>query len=400
MEAEGGLCFRLRDVQRRLKDMEEQVRDIIASSGWPPSHLLLEHRQRQEASDVSLSRCRECNGSFGSKWLRTGCCWWCRSALRNSGRCSSSNSPLCMVCPHLRACFACDGVSCSVCGVVRSVAVESDGSLSDWLLELDPQPRTLFLDFDATLCNTASGGAPQISRHALHVELAAIVESGAFCIVILTKQNPQHRPHIVKFLEAVGWEEGREYLLHCIGGTGVGKSSVIQAIMDEQCLQFSAPSYAVFIDDSIKEILQARSQLPPSVTMLVFAAAKSLYARTSHRAAAASGFSTHLLPAVNAVHVDLNADSSSRFSPSAQAAATKLEEVLGVKVDMSQPVDSGVLPVQTSAISLAPLSSTTASVIVKHGPGWSVESSSHSSIAASTTLSVTSLPESCTGDTF
>jgi hypothetical protein len=286
--------------------------------------------------------------------------------------------------------------------VVRSVAVESDGSLSDWLLELNPQPRTLFLDFDATLCNTASGGAPQRGKHALHAELAAIVESGAFHIVILTKQNPQHRPHIVKFLEAVGWDEGREYFLHCIGGTGVGKASIIQAIMDEQCLQFSAPSSAVFIDDSIKEILQARSQLPPSVTMLVFSAAKSFYVRRSQRSAAVPEFSTQTLSATAAVHVDLHADFSNRSSPSAQAAATKLEELLGVKVDMSQPADSCLLHVQKSAISLAPPSptSTTASAIVKDGPGWSVESSANTSITASTTLPITSIPESSTGDTF
>ncbi len=384
MDAEGGLCFRLRDVQKRLKSMEEQVRDIIASSGWPPSHLLLDHRQTHGASGVSSSRCRECNGDFGSKWLRSGCCWRCRSTLRDSGRCSSSNSPLCVVCPHLRACFACDGISCSICGVVRSVAIESDGSLSDWLLELDPQPRTLFVDFDATLCNTASGGAPQIGKHALHGELAAIVESGAFQIVIVTKQNPQHRAQIVKFLEDVGWEEGREYVLHCIGGTGVKKSSIIQSIMSEQCLEFSTPSSAVFIDDSIKEILQARSELPPCVTMLVFAAAKSLYVRRSNCAATArEEVPTQSPSAVAAVHSYITADTASSFSPTARAAAAKLEQVLGVKVDMSQPADSRLDYAQTSATVLPLLSSTSAAVLqdVKDGPGWSV--GTHSSPTSS-----------------
>jgi hypothetical protein len=359
MDAEGGLCHRLRDVQTKLKGMEEQVRDIVASSGWPPSHLLL-HRRQTGASASSLSRCRECNGEFGSKWLRSGCCWRCRKALRDSGRCFSSNSPLCIVCPHLRACFACDGISCSVCGVVRSVAVESDGSLSDWLLELDPQPQTLYLDFDATLCDTASGCAPQIGKHALHAELATIVESGKFQTIILTKQNPQHHPHIVKFLEAVGWKEGREYVLHCIGGTGVSKSSIIQKIMSQQYQRHSAASSAVFVDDSIKEILQARSQLPPCVTMLVFAAAKSFYVRRSCCDVDALAITEQNFPTATVYPGVLTDDTATIMSPLARAAATKLEQVLGVNVDMSQPAYSGAHSIPASALATSLLPSTSA----------------------------------------
>lgn len=360
MDAEGGLCHRLRDVQTKLKGMEEQVRDIIASSGWPPSHLLLDRCQTQGASASSLSRCRECKGEFGSKWLRSSCCWRCRRALRDSGRCFSSNSPLCIVCPHLRACFACDGISCSICGVVRSVAVESDGSLSDWLLELDPQPQTLYLDFDATLCDTASGCAPQIGKHALHVELATIVESGKFQTIIITKQNPQHHPHIVKFLEAVGWKEGREYVLHCIGGTGVSKSSIIQNIMSQQSQRHSATSSAVFVDDSIKEILQARSQLPPFVTMLVFAAAKSFYVRRSCCDVAAPAITAQNFPIATVYPRVLTDDTAAIISPQARAAATKLEQVLGVNVDMSQPADSSTQYIPASELASLPLSSTSA----------------------------------------
>ena len=392
MDAEGGLCQRVRDVQGRLRVMEEQVRSITASSGWPPPHLLPDRRDvTGGGGESSLSCCRECKVSFGPKWLRAGCCWQCRTMLQDSGRCSSGNSPQCIVCPHLRACFACDGISCSACGVLRSVAVESDGSLCDWLLELDPPPQALYVDFDATLCNTASGGAPQLGKHAVHGELAAIVESGAFRIVIVTKQNGQHHRQIVTFLEGLGWEEGRHYVLHCIGGIGVTKSSVIEADMSQQLQRPNAPHCAVFIDDSIKEILQARSQLPPSVITLVFAAAKSSYVRSSRRDAPA--------PAVHSVHspsavAAVTQIGASVYSDTARAAAVKLEHVLGVKVDMSQPADSGAHATSAGASPLSLSSSAaaaSASANVKDGPGWSVSSATSlkSSVAAA------SVPEPC-----
>jgi len=395
MDAEGGLCHRLRDVQGRLRSMEEQVRAITASSGWPPSHLL-PNRKGGEGSEASLSSCcRECKESFGSKWLRGGCCWRCRTVLRDSGRCSSGNAPHCIVCPHLRACFACDGISCSACGVIRSVAVESDGSLCDWLLELDPQPQALYLDFDATLCNTSSGGAPQTGKHALHVELAAIVESGAFRIVVVTKQNPQHHQQIVTFLEGFGWVEGRDYVLHCIGGTGVTKSSVIEADISQQRQQPDASYDAVFIDDSIKEILQARSQLPPSVTTLVFAAPKSSYVRSSRRDAPAQTVSMQSPSAVVAAQAHVSENGASVYSDAARAAAAKLEHVLGVKVDLSQPADSGVHVTSVRASSLS-LSSTAAAAPanVKDGPGWSTSLNS----CASATASAVPEPSACDGN--
>lgn len=368
MDSEGGLCHRLRDLQEKLKGMEEQVRSIVKSSGWPPSNLLTDRPRNQEAG-AALSCCRECKGNFGSKWLRSGCCWQCRSVLRNSGRCSTSNSPMCMVCPHLQACFACDGISCSVCGVVRSVSIESDGSLHDWLLELQPQPQTLYLDFDATLCNTASGGAPQIGKHALHGELAAVVESGAFQIVIVTKQNPQHHLQIATFLEALGWKEGREYLLHCIGGTGVSKSSVIQANMKQHLEKYNTPQCAVFIDDSIKEILRARSELPPSVITLVFAAVKSSYVKTRCVPYAASVSMQKNSSAFAATpHAD-NDDAVILMSDSASAA--KLEHLLGVKVGAPKSAENPGT-IASHPRSMLPSSTSATAESDKDGPGWQV----------------------------
>jgi hypothetical protein len=267
-----------------------------------------------------------------------------------------------MVCPHLRACFACDGISCSSCGVVRSVAVESDGSLFEWLFQLHPQPQTIYLDFDGTLCNTASGGAPQVGKHSLHGELAAIVDSGAFQVVIVTKQNPQHHLKIVAFLEALGWKEGQEYILHCIGGTGVSKSSIIQACMGQQ-------SSSVFVDDSIKEILQARSALPLSVTMLVFAASKSSYLRSlkmEHVFAASMPMSSE----TSAVHPEGIHHTGIALSTALQT-ASKLENVLGVKVDLSSPAPSRMHFAPTGLLS-APMSAAPATV--KDGPGWTAAS--------------------------
>lgn len=345
------------------------MRDIVASSGWPPSHLHIDRLQSQRVGKASLSCCRECKGDFGSKWLRGGCCWRCRSALRDSGRCPSSNSSQCMVCPHLRACFACDGISCSACGVLRSVAVESDGSLFDWLFQLHPQPQTLYLDFDATLCNTASGGAPQVGKHALHGELAAIVESGAFQIVIVTKQNPQHHAQIVAFLEALGWKEGREYLLRCIGGTGVSKSSIIQTINDS-LQQSNAQACSVFIDDSIKEILHARSELPLSVTMLVFAAAKSSYVRSHFLG---QGLSTSNSLAVAAVHPEEVRNDAAVTLLNVSQAAAHLEHVLETKKDMSASAfPSGVHSTTNRTTLSLSSSASVASVSVKDGPGWTV----------------------------
>lgn len=371
MEAEGGLRHRLSDLQKRLKDMEDRVRGVVSSSGWPPSHLHFDRLQSKGAGKISVPYCRECKVNFGSKWLRDGCCWRCRAALRDSGRCTSSKSPLCMVCPHRRACFACDGISCSACGVVRSVAIESDGSLFDWLFQLDPQPQTLFLDFDATLCSTASGCAPQVGKHALHGELAAVVESGAFQIVIVTKQNPQHHRHIVVFLEALGWKEGREYELHCIGGTGVRKSSVIQECMRKQLQQSDTHLHSVFIDDSIKEILQARSELPLSVTMLVFAAAKSSYDRTLV-VKDALVHSEPLFSTVSAAHLDEAPDKvDANLSISLQT-AERLENVLGVKVDLSSPASPVFLSVHTTPT--AELSTSVALAIDTDGPESSLSS--------------------------
>jgi hypothetical protein len=245
------------------------------------------------------------------------------------------------------------------------------------------------VDFDATLCNTVSGGAPQIGKHALHKELSSIVESGAFQIEIVTKQNPQHHSQIVKFLDVFGWTEGRQYSLHCIGGTGVSKASIIQAHIDRQRLHSDDKNCAIFIDDSIKEILQARSELPLSVTMLVFAAAKSSYSR-SHPGLLAASSSFASIPTAVSENTTMNPSESFHLS------AAKVEHMLGVKVDLCQPACCS-LDTSSAALSSSLQSSTadTASAVLKDGPGWSVASGTSPNLCASATRSSS---ESCTGN--
>eukprot|EP00960_Hanusia_phi_P078179 768790-Hanusia_phi.AAC.13 len=253
MNAEGGLNFRLRSLSRFAQENKEDSMKVIERLGWPPSATLTQEGKH---------RCKLCGKGFGRKWIRRNICWKCENDCRDQGRCPYEDGKFCFVCPHLRACLMCERHPCMLCRIAHSEELTED--VSTWVQELDPD--VLFVDFDQTLCNTKSGCAPDVRKHAMNSDICSAIKSRASKrTIILTRQNIQHKPMILSYVEQMGI---RNVEVECVGGrrnTRGDKLSKADAIFE------LVPCGSVlFIDDDIRELMAREIIECDRITRLLF----------------------------------------------------------------------------------------------------------------------------------
>lgn len=82
---------------------------------------------------------------------------------------------------------------------------------------------------DEKIINTSNiyDGQLQINTSGIDYKISDIDDPGAFQVVTVKKQNPQHNAQVLMFLKSLGWNIGKEYLLLCVDDTGVIQPNVI-----------------------------------------------------------------------------------------------------------------------------------------------------------------------------
>ena len=179
-----------------------QMRAHIAAHGWPSA--IAARRGAQESGGASADNkvCRECDKGFSALWVHRGVCSECEAAVRESGACpyQPSRCKRAWFCPHTSQCFVCDAHGCASCRLERGGA----DTVAEVASRLAASSRLLriAIDFDRTLCNTRSGGAPIIGKHQPDEELLSLLWRHAGLCEIVTRNA--HVQAIRAFLDAHG----------------------------------------------------------------------------------------------------------------------------------------------------------------------------------------------------
>ena len=253
MSEQGGLNFRLRSLSRFVQNNKEESLQVIQQLGWPPSATFTQEGKHQ---------CRVCKKGFGRKWIKRSICWKCENDSRDQGRCPYEDGNLCYVCPHLRACLLCERLPCMHCRMVHSEDMAED--VSSFVQELNPD--VLIVDFDQTLCETRSGCAPVVDKHAMNSDICnAIKCRPTKRNVILTRQNFKNEPTITRYLDQMGMKNVE---ICCVGG----KRNAEGEKMSKSDMMFDlVPCGSVlFIDDDLRELMEREIAQCDRITRLLF----------------------------------------------------------------------------------------------------------------------------------
>tara|TARA_B110000971_G_scaffold190658_1_gene201821 strand:- start:44 stop:2653 length:2610 start_codon:yes stop_codon:yes gene_type:complete len=310
----------------KVASMSQQLATRDSGHAWPPdpgsTPLLAYLRGKQ--------KCTGCGGDFGSLWVQYGTCFRCDLIGRRSGRCprsagffsekdtsgggsfegsvtcdtkgtgprrSKKTCPANAWCPHHSRCLACELLSfpgCSACGITSG-----DGEDIGNLVETASDGNVcVFLDFDRTVCATKVGASPIVeaktksddesdatktvtfAEHDKH--LMSIATSHANTHVVTRNR---HVADIVLFLEHLGVRDAQKKVHHV--GKGASKAGVILGVLGEFSVSqkrngkknddnddngandTNTPS-ALFVDDSIAELLDEQVAAIPGLTRVLF----------------------------------------------------------------------------------------------------------------------------------
>ena len=267
--------------------------------------------------------CGACGGVFGGLWVQQGTCFRCDAVARNAGVCpksvprSKSGSrdgkskkpcPVSAWCPHRRRCMACEALffaECASCGVTRG-----DGEDVATLVESFDH-LCVFLDFDRTLCATKQGASPVRRTTSLVSDLATVSASTStsptsterkekeasvpfpfaeFDAALMSVATSHRETHVVTrnrhvddiaaFLAHHGVRDAKRKV-HNVA-RGESKARAIRAVMraaaaraekaeadscEAEDVRFAS---AVFVDDSIAELVDEEVAAIPGLTRVLF----------------------------------------------------------------------------------------------------------------------------------
>ena len=234
-----------------------QMRETIACSGWPEAIVSRRGAEREHAADNKV--CRECTRQFSTLWVHRGVCSECEATLREGGqcpyqpeRCSSG-----WFCVHSGRCFVCDSHGCAECRLERGGA----DTVAEVAARLDASPSWLSriaLDFDRTLANTKSGGAPVVGKHLIDEELLVLLWRYSGRCELVTRNG--HTGAIRAFLNASGAPPEAELPIRTVR-KGQSKADYVCAGEDGSVL---------FVDDSVAELAEARVAADSRVHRVLF----------------------------------------------------------------------------------------------------------------------------------
>ena len=175
----------------------------------------------------------------------------------------STRCPPRAFCPHQRKCISCERWSCGECGIVCG-----DGEEVAAVVEAS-NAAAVFVDFDRTMCTTKTGSSPMQGRHSVDPELAGLAAAHP-CVHVVTRNS--HVDDIREFLtrEGVPASVGVHHV-----GKGKSKADVIRALLREGVTASGGDGEppgvaAVFVDDSIAELLDDQVAAVPELTRVLF----------------------------------------------------------------------------------------------------------------------------------
>ena len=291
------------------KGPPEKATDEHQNKTWPPDTAItpaLAYLRGKQA-------CGACGGVFGGLWVQSGTCFRCDAVARNAGVCPKSvprfgsgsgsrddkegngkkrsTCPVSAWCPHRRRCMACEALffsECASCGVTRG-----DGEDVAALVESFDM-LCVFLDFDRTLCATKQGASP-VRRTTERKEAEASLpfpyaEFDAALMSVATSHREthvvtrnRHVDDIAAFLAHHGVRDAKRKV-HNVA-RGESKAGAIIDVMRaakcalaekakadssreaEEHLRFAS---AVFVDDSIAELVDEEVAAIPGLTRVLF----------------------------------------------------------------------------------------------------------------------------------
>ena len=251
---------------------------------WPPD-------AAQKLPALSYLRgkqkCGACGGAFGGLWVQAGTCFRCDAVARSAGVCPKSGSfgknqnrkhaspcPRSAWCPHRRRCLACEALffsGCASCGVTRG-----DGEDVALMAESAPSPLLcVFLDFDRTLCATKRGASPRLAGSP-----PRFVEFDAALMSVATSHGEthvvtrnRHVADIVAFLAHHGVRDAASKVHSVSRGeskAGAMRAAMASAAARGEKTENRAEAEAVFVDDSIAELMDEEVAAIPGLTRVLF----------------------------------------------------------------------------------------------------------------------------------
>lgn len=258
---QGALFAGLREVEARYRP---QMRATIATSGWPAS--IASRRGAAERERVADNKvCRVCTAQFSPLWVHRGVCSECEAALRADGACpyQPERCTAAWFCVHEQRCFVCDTHGCAECRLERGGA-EVVAEVAARLAACSHLQR-IAVDFDRTLCNTRSGGRPEVGKHLIDDELLALLWRYVGQCEIVTRN--QHTDAIRIFLDAHGAPPACELPIRTVH-RGQSKADYVLAGLDGEGPQMDNDALPTRVHGAVDVCLELEDTLPPAVLMV------------------------------------------------------------------------------------------------------------------------------------
>ena len=270
---------------RKKTDATSAAASDSGNATWPPE--LLAQKLPALSYLRGKQKCGACGGAFGGLWVQAGTCFRCDAVARSAGVCPKSGSfgknqnrkhaspcPPSAWCPHRRRCLACEALffsGCASCGVTRG-----DGEDVALMVESAPSPLLcVFLDFDRTLCATKRGASPRLAGSP-----PRFVEFDAALMSVATSHGEthvvtrnRHVADIAAFLAHHGVRDAASKVHSVSPGeskAGAMRAAMASAAARGEKTENRAEAEAVFVDDSIAELMDEEVAAIPGLTRVLF----------------------------------------------------------------------------------------------------------------------------------
>ena len=270
---------------RKKTDATSAAASDSGNATWPPE--LLAQKLPALSYLRGKQKCGACGGAFGGLWVQAGTCFRCDAVARSAGVCPKSGSfgknqnrkhaspcPPSAWCPHRRRCLACEALffsGCASCGVTRG-----DGEDVALMVESAPSPLLcVFLDFDRTLCATKRGASPRLAgspRRFVEFDAALMSVATSHGETHVVTRN-RHVADIVAFLAHHGVRDAASKVHSVSRGeskAGAMRAAMASAAARGEKTENRAEAEAVFVDDSIAELMDEEVAAIPGLTRVLF----------------------------------------------------------------------------------------------------------------------------------
>ena len=270
---------------RKKTDATSAAASDSGNATWPPE--LLAQKLPALSYLRGKQKCGACGGAFGGLWVQAGTCFRCDAVARSAGVCPKSGSfgknqnrkhaspcPPSAWCPHRRRCLACEALffsGCASCGVTRG-----DGEDVALMVESAPSPLLcVFLDFDRTLCATKRGASPRLAgspRRFVEFDAALMSVATSHGETHVVTRN-RHVADIAAFLAHHGVRDAASKVHSVSRGeskAGAMRAAMASAAARGEKTENRAEAEAVFVDDSIAELMDEEVAAIPGLTRVLF----------------------------------------------------------------------------------------------------------------------------------